>query len=108
MTALALLPGEVGAHPFVRRTDPRASATLAESPEQVRIWFDGPVETMFLELRVEAEDKRRVDNKDAHRSPDNDTLVEVGLPRLPPGDTACSGAWWRGTGIAGKGASRSW
>ncbi len=84
MTALALLPGQAGAHAFVSRTDPRASATLAESPEQVRIWFDGPVETMFLEVRIETEDKRRVDNQDAHRSPDNDTLVEVGLPRLPP------------------------
>ena len=92
MTALALLPGQAGAHAFVSRTDPRASATLAESPEQVRIWFDGPVETMFLEVRVEAEDKRRVDNKDAHRNPDNDTLVEVGLPRLPPGRYR---AFWR-------------
>jgi len=42
----------------------------------VRIWFDGPVEKMFLEVRVETEDKRRVED---------DTLVEVGLPRLPPG-----------------------
>ena len=75
----------MGAHAFVSRTDPSASATLAESPSQVRIWFDGPVETMFLEVRVETEDKRRVDNKDAHRNPDNDTLVEVGLPRLSPG-----------------------
>ena len=61
------------------------SANLAESPAQVRIWFDGPVEKMFLEVRVEAEDKRRVDKKDARLNPDNDTLVEVGLPRLPPG-----------------------
>jgi methionine-rich copper-binding protein CopC len=50
----------------------------------VRIWFDGPVETMFLEVRVETEDKRRVDKKDARRSPDDPTLVEVEL--------GCSGA----------------
>ena len=40
---------------------------------------------MFLEVRVETEDKRRVDKNDAYRNPDNDTLVEVGLPRLSPG-----------------------
>jgi copper resistance protein C len=51
----------------------------------VRIWFDGPVETMFLDLRVETEDKRRVDKKDARWSPDDATLVEVGLPRLSAG-----------------------
>ena len=51
----------------------------------MRIWFDGPVETMFLEIRVETEDKRRVDKNDARRSPDDATLVEVGLPRLPAG-----------------------
>ena len=83
--ALALLPGRVGAHAFVSRTDPRQSANLAESPSQVRIWFDGPVEKMYLEVRVETEDKRRVDKKDARLNPDNDTLVEVGLPRLAAG-----------------------
>jgi methionine-rich copper-binding protein CopC len=51
----------------------------------VRIWFDGPVETMFLEVRVETEGKRRVDKNDARRSPDDATLVEVGLPRLAAG-----------------------
>jgi methionine-rich copper-binding protein CopC len=50
----------------------------------VRIWFDGPVETMFLEIRVETEDKR-LDKKDARRHPDDATLVEVGFPRLPAG-----------------------
>jgi methionine-rich copper-binding protein CopC len=51
----------------------------------VRIWFDGPVETMFLEVRVETEDKHRVDKNDARRSPDDATLVEVGLPRFSAG-----------------------
>lgn len=85
MTALALRTIRVGAHAFVSRSEPRAAANLAESPPQVRIWFDGPVETMFLEVRVETEDKRRVDKKDARRSPGDPTLVEVGLPRLSAG-----------------------
>jgi methionine-rich copper-binding protein CopC len=60
------------------------SANLAESPAQVRIWFDGPVEKMFLEVRVETVDQRPVDKQDARLNPNADTLVEVGLPpRLP-------------------------
>jgi methionine-rich copper-binding protein CopC len=85
VTALALLPGEVGAHAFVSRSEPRAGANLGEPPLRIRIWFDGPVEPLFLELRVEADDKRRVDKSDARLNPNDNTLVEVGLPRLPPG-----------------------
>jgi methionine-rich copper-binding protein CopC len=70
---------------FIIRTDPRQSASLTEPPSQVRIWFDSPIEKTPLEVRVETEDQRRVDKKDAHVAPENDTLVEVGLPHLPPG-----------------------
>jgi hypothetical protein len=39
---------------------------------------------MFLEVRVETVDQRRVDKQDARLNPNADTLVEVGLPpRLP-------------------------
>jgi methionine-rich copper-binding protein CopC len=69
VAALALLPLEAGAHAFVSRTDPRASATLGEPPALVRIWFDGPVETMFLKLRVENERQQRVDKGDARLNP---------------------------------------
>lgn len=85
VTALALRPDEVGAHAFVSRSDPRAGAALGEPPSRVRIWFDGPVESLFLDLRVENGDKRRVDKSDARVNPDDHTLVEVGLPWLPPG-----------------------
>lgn len=85
MAALALLPVELGAHAFVSRTDPRQSASLSEPPAQAPIWFDGPVEKMYLQVRVETETRRRVDQHDAHLSPDDETLVEAGLPRLMPG-----------------------
>ena len=85
VAALALLPLEAGAHAFVSRTDPRASATLGEPPALVRIWFDGPVETMFFKLRVENERQQRVDKGDARLNPDDNTQIEIGLPQLPPG-----------------------
>ena len=82
--ALALLPVQAGAHAFVSRTEPRQSANLAESPSQVRIWFDGPVEKMYLEVRVETEDKRRVDKKDARLNP-RTTPWSSGAARLAAG-----------------------
>jgi methionine-rich copper-binding protein CopC len=85
LASLALLPGEAGAHAFVSRSEPRAGANLGESPSQIRIWFDGPVEPLFLEIRVENGAKQRVDRNDARLNPDDRSLVEVGLPRLPPG-----------------------
>ena len=85
VTALALLPGKVGAHAFVSRSEPRAGANLGDSPSRIRIWFDGPVEPLFIDVRVETEDKRRVDKSDARLSPNDNMLVEAGLPRLAPG-----------------------
>ena len=52
---LALLPGGAWAHAFVSRSEPRAGATLGESPAQIRIWFDGPVEPVSIDIRVENE-----------------------------------------------------
>jgi methionine-rich copper-binding protein CopC len=82
---LLLLANGVWAHAFVSRSDPRAGASLDEPPPRIRIWFDGPVEPMFLEIRVESSDKRRVDRRDGRVSSTDNTLVEVGLPPLAPG-----------------------
>ena len=82
---LALLPSRAWAHAFVSRSDPRSGASLSESPPQIRIWFDGPVEPLFIDIRVEDGDKRRVDKGDGRLSPGDSTLVELGLPPLSPG-----------------------
>ena len=75
--ALALPPLEAGAHAFVNRTDLRTSAPLGEPPAVVRIWFDGPVQTMFLKLRVENERQQRVDKGDERLNPEDNTQIEV-------------------------------
>jgi methionine-rich copper-binding protein CopC len=107
VAALALLPLEAGAHAFVSRTDPRASATLGEPPALVRIWFDGPVETMFLKLRVENEHQQRVDKGDARLNPTTTRRSRSACRSFRPDAIACSGAWWPATDIGGKGASPS-
>jgi methionine-rich copper-binding protein CopC len=85
VSAVAAWATGVGAHAFVSRSEPRTGATIAESPAQVRIWFDGPVEPMFASIRVEDRDKRRVDRGDAQVNPGDHRLLEVGLAPLSPG-----------------------
>jgi methionine-rich copper-binding protein CopC len=85
VTVLVLLPSAAWAHAFVSRSEPRAGATLGESPAQIRIWFDGPVEPVSIDIRVENTNKRRVGTNDGRLSPADNTLVEVGLPPLSPG-----------------------
>src|SRR5262245_53054038 len=76
---------DAGAHAFISRTEPLSGATVAEAPTAVRIWFDGPVESLYVDLHVEDAIKRRVDRGDGHRSQKDSTLVEVGLTPLRPG-----------------------
>src|SRR5262249_8489643 len=83
--ALLLSAGGAGAHAFVARSEPRTGATIVESPAQVRIWFDGPIERLYAVIAVLDRDKRRVDKGDGRVSPSDDRLLEVGLPPLPPG-----------------------
>lgn len=85
MAALVLAPSGAAAHAFPDHSEPRVGHTVAASPPSVRIWFDGQIEPVFSTLRVEDRDKRRVDKGDAHVSPTDGTLLEVGLPTLPPG-----------------------
>jgi methionine-rich copper-binding protein CopC len=84
-TALVLYYSTAWAHAFVSRSEPRGGATLGEPPTQIRIWFDGPIESLFAMIRVENGDKRRVDKGDGRVHADDNRLLEVGLPPLPPG-----------------------
>jgi copper resistance protein C len=84
-TALLLAPGFVWAHAFPDHSEPRVGHTVEASPPAVRVWFDGRIEPVFSTLRVEDEGKRRVDRGDARVDPSDSTLLEVGLPALPPG-----------------------
>jgi len=85
VAALLLAPGLAAAHAFLDRSDPRVGHTLETSPPAVRIWFDGQIEPVFSTIRVENADRQRVDKRDARVSPQDATLLEVGLPPLPPG-----------------------
>ena len=83
--ALAYSPRAVWAHAFVISSEPRDGATLAEPPAQVRIVFDSAIESLFASIRVENEEKKRVDKGDGHVLQGANGLLEVGLPTLPRG-----------------------
>lgn len=85
--AALLLPvhGQVWGHAFVKRSEPRSDATLREAPAAIRIWFDTPVERVFIRLRVENENKQRVDKGNARVNAEDARIIEVELPAIPPG-----------------------
>ena len=72
-------------HAFLVRSEPRVETTLVEPPTEVRIWFDAPVEPLYVDIRVENGDKRRVDKGDGRLNPRDSTLVQAGLVPLSPG-----------------------
>lgn len=86
--AAALLlaaPPAAHAHSFPDHADPRVGASLGTSPPEVRIWFDGEIEPVFSTIRVENENKQRIDRGDGGVSPQDNRLLTVRIPPLAPG-----------------------
>jgi len=81
---LVLAPALVWAHAFPDHSEPRVGHTV-DPPSSVRVWFDGALEPVFSTIRVEDSNKRRVDRQDGRVNPEDNRLLEVGVPALPPG-----------------------
>ena len=84
MLLLTSGPRLAGAHAFPDHSEPRVGHTVS-APPAVRIWFDGALEPAFSTIRVEDQDKRRVDEGDPRVDPRDNTVLEVSLPPLPAG-----------------------
>ena len=80
-----MVPGVAGAHAFPDHSEPRVGHTLDASPPAVRIWFDGAIEPVFSQIRVEDSGQRRVDKGDGRVDATDPTLLEVSLPSLASG-----------------------
>src|SRR5262249_23616316 len=83
--ALLLAAGGAGAHAFLKRADPREGAPVGTPPAQVRVWFRRRIEPVYSTIGVENRDRKQVDRGDARVSDGDPSLLEVGLPSLPPG-----------------------
>jgi methionine-rich copper-binding protein CopC len=83
--ALLLSPPPARAHAFPDHADPRVGSSVNPSPAEVRIWFDGEIEPVFSTIRVEDENKQRIDRGDGGVSPQDNRLLAVRIPPLAPG-----------------------
>ena len=86
--AAALLlapPPAARAHSFPDHADPRVGASISTSPAEVRIWFDGEIEPVYSTIRVENENKQRIDRGDGGVSPQDNRVLTVRIPPLVPG-----------------------
>jgi methionine-rich copper-binding protein CopC len=84
--ALGLLGvGNAGAHAFPDHSDPRVGATLHAPPVRVRVWFDSALEPAFSTITVHDAAGKMVDKRDGRVNRSDATLLEVSVPRLPPG-----------------------
>jgi len=82
---LLVAPPSARAHAFPEHADPRVGASVGASPPEVRIWFDGEIEPVFSTVRVENENKQRMDRGDGGVSSEDHRLLAVRIPPLAPG-----------------------
>ncbi len=82
---LLLLCAPALAHARLTETYPTDGDTLAESPEQVQLLFNEPIEAEFEPIEVYDQGGDRVDEDDARVSPNDCRLMVVDLEELPEG-----------------------
>jgi methionine-rich copper-binding protein CopC len=85
MLFLLIMPNDARGHAYPEHADPKVGATINTSPDRVRIWFDSELEPAFSTIMVHNAESTMVNNKDGRVNPTDATLLEVSVPRLPPG-----------------------
>ena len=80
-----IFPPLASGHAFPDHSDPRVGSEVKSSPAQVKIWFDGGMEPLFSTLEVFDANHNKVDKGDGQVDPNDNTVLEVSLPPLPPG-----------------------
>jgi copper resistance protein C len=73
------------AHAFLDHSQPEVGSTVAHSPAEVKIWYTQDLEPVFSSIVVKNARGREVDKKNVHVSKQDKALLEVSLPKLPPG-----------------------
>ena len=85
LPALAAAPAAF-AHAFPDNSSPHVGATVAASPKQVQVWFNGELEPVFSTLIVKNAGGDQVSRGKGRVDPRNASLLQTDLPApLPPG-----------------------
>jgi copper resistance protein C len=95
---IACLPVAAWAHAVLDRADPAEGTSVAASPPQVRVWFDGELEPAFSSLRVVDAQGRQVSETAGQVDPKDRRLLAVALPKLSPGEYQ---VFWRVVSLDG-------
>lgn len=68
------------AHAFPKNSSPHVGATVATSPKQVKVWFDGELEPVFSTLITKNASGKQVSAGKGKVDPQDHTLLETPLP----------------------------
>jgi len=80
-----LFPAVASAHAILLRSDPAKDSILSIPPKQVHMWFSEALNLAFSTAVVVNGENKRVDNRDAHVSPNDQTEMDLSLQsNLPP------------------------
>jgi len=83
MTGIA--PSLVMAHASLVRSDPADNANLAESPREIRLWFNEPISSQFSLAQLLNVQAQPVEISGIRVDPADPTLMILTLPELSPG-----------------------
>jgi len=72
-------------HVFPLRSDPKVGSEITESPDLVRIWFDGPLEAVFSEMKLFDAEGKRIDQGKGKVVSNDPTLLSLPLQELGAG-----------------------
>jgi copper transport protein len=72
-------------HAFVLSSNPSSSQSLAQSPQQVNVFFSEPVDLRFSHLKVLDSNGKEVDKGDVHHLQNDESTLTVSVPSLKDG-----------------------
>jgi len=73
------------AHAFLERASPPVGSEIAASPPEIAITFTEGVEPLFSAIEVHGPNGAAVSAGTSHVAPDNNRILSIQLPKLPPG-----------------------
>lgn len=82
--ALAMASPWASAHAFPDNSSPHVGATVAEAPNEVKVWFDGEIEPVFSTLIVTNGAGQQVSTGKGGVNAKDHTLLETALPPGTP------------------------
>ena len=85
LTVMTSSTSIVSAHAVLDSSSPAASTVIEESPSEIRLTFNEPVESSLLEIRLFGADQNELDISDAQRAVQNPAIVTASVPTLDNG-----------------------